>query len=600
MPYMFAYEVRDDDTRNYQNRVEKVEDGVLRGSFSFLGADGVIRTVLYIDDGNGFQVETLETVTNLTDIAHQNKLSENSSTKSETSTIPSGVLSTEGDDSSSQIDTKTVDGSHVQEFTYKISGSSQMQENIGKSLTSGDNLTTVDADELKRMAAVFLETSPSENDVINEREVTSKIEVTDGIDNHTQVFENNSADTQSAKLGKQLLQGGDTKESKVVDNVKDFPAFFAKLPKVGMNSNTHVGSADSGINDETDANKLKIESSGDLSLMKESGNGNSTDEIFNISNMTKDLNTSEFSNKNLSDSQRDKKSVSQGKSFDLVSSLVSNSIISNERINKTSNNETMSSLGEDGNPFVNLVDSMSEDGSPWKPIVVMDSMSQDVNLMSGDVNLMSEGVNLMSGDVNLMSGDVNLMSGDADNVFVLSDNSSSSIAEQIAEHLPETVIELDSKGKRIENTNIGKSLTLDNSVHITGLNSSVKTNKNISAPNNFSLITETKNMNQNHSGAVSDLKPIHERVDNVVRIAALKPDILLQKDIIKSFNFEPSVIHPSIAFIDVGFFKSKHDAGEKSSVLRLEPSIMEKLIRDSVNKFIGNKKHQKISKNPVK
>merc|ERR1719154_891984 len=189
---------------------------------------------------------------------------------------------------------------------------------------------------------------------------------------------------------------------------------------------------------------------------------------------------------------------------------------------------------------------MSEDGSPWKPIVVMDSMSQDVNLMSGDVNLMSGDVNLMSEDVNLMSGDVNLMSedvnlmsgdgnlmsedvnlmsedvnlmsGDADNVFVLSDNSSSSIAE----HLPETVIELDSKGKRIENTNIGKSLTLDNSVHITGLNSSVKTNKNISAPSNFSLITETKNMNQNHSGAVSDLKPIHERVDNVVRIAALK------------------------------------------------------------------------------
>lgn len=59
-PYTFAYEVRDEDTSNYQNRVEVVEDGVLRGSFSFLGPDGIIRTVIYLDDGSGFQVETLE------------------------------------------------------------------------------------------------------------------------------------------------------------------------------------------------------------------------------------------------------------------------------------------------------------------------------------------------------------------------------------------------------------------------------------------------------------------------------------------------------------------------------------------------------------
>lgn len=57
MPYNFAYEISDDATTNYQNRVEIVEDGVLSGSYSFLGADGVIRTVSYSDDGtSGFQV----------------------------------------------------------------------------------------------------------------------------------------------------------------------------------------------------------------------------------------------------------------------------------------------------------------------------------------------------------------------------------------------------------------------------------------------------------------------------------------------------------------------------------------------------------------
>lgn len=56
MPYEFAYEVKDDATTNYQNRVEFVEDGVLRGSYSLLAPDGVVRTSVYSDTGNGFEV----------------------------------------------------------------------------------------------------------------------------------------------------------------------------------------------------------------------------------------------------------------------------------------------------------------------------------------------------------------------------------------------------------------------------------------------------------------------------------------------------------------------------------------------------------------
>ncbi|KAA0199166.1 Cuticle Protein CPR RR-2 [Hyalella azteca] len=76
MPYNFAFEVRDDETTNYQNRVEVVEDGVLRGSFSFLGADGVIRTVTYTDDGtSGFQIQTQEIPTDVIVVgAHDYKI----------------------------------------------------------------------------------------------------------------------------------------------------------------------------------------------------------------------------------------------------------------------------------------------------------------------------------------------------------------------------------------------------------------------------------------------------------------------------------------------------------------------------------------------
>ena len=57
MPYQFAYEVKDDPTTNYQNRVEFVENGVLQGSYSLLAPDGVVRTWIYSDDGvSGFQV----------------------------------------------------------------------------------------------------------------------------------------------------------------------------------------------------------------------------------------------------------------------------------------------------------------------------------------------------------------------------------------------------------------------------------------------------------------------------------------------------------------------------------------------------------------
>ena len=63
--YQFAYEVRDDKTTNYQNRVELMENGVLQGSFSLLAPDGVVRTFIYSDDGSGYQVRLLEIITML-------------------------------------------------------------------------------------------------------------------------------------------------------------------------------------------------------------------------------------------------------------------------------------------------------------------------------------------------------------------------------------------------------------------------------------------------------------------------------------------------------------------------------------------------------
>jgi len=65
MPYRFAYEVSHDETTNYQNRVEVVEDGILQGSYSYLGADGIIRTFSYKDEGQGFEVR-LQLTTSIT------------------------------------------------------------------------------------------------------------------------------------------------------------------------------------------------------------------------------------------------------------------------------------------------------------------------------------------------------------------------------------------------------------------------------------------------------------------------------------------------------------------------------------------------------
>jgi len=53
-PYNFGFEVSDDNTTNYQNRVEATgEDGVTRGSYSYVLPDGFVYTVEYLDNGDG-------------------------------------------------------------------------------------------------------------------------------------------------------------------------------------------------------------------------------------------------------------------------------------------------------------------------------------------------------------------------------------------------------------------------------------------------------------------------------------------------------------------------------------------------------------------
>ena len=57
--YKFDYQLSDGSTREESAQVETrgAEDAILRvrGSFSFVGADGVTYTVTYIADENGFQ-----------------------------------------------------------------------------------------------------------------------------------------------------------------------------------------------------------------------------------------------------------------------------------------------------------------------------------------------------------------------------------------------------------------------------------------------------------------------------------------------------------------------------------------------------------------
>lgn len=58
-PYNFGFEVRDDDTTNYQNRAEASDsEGRVRGSYSYVLPDGFVYTVTYEDnkDGEGLKV----------------------------------------------------------------------------------------------------------------------------------------------------------------------------------------------------------------------------------------------------------------------------------------------------------------------------------------------------------------------------------------------------------------------------------------------------------------------------------------------------------------------------------------------------------------
>lgn len=54
-PYSFGFEVRDDNTTNYQNRAEASADGCLRGSYSTVLSDGFVYTVTYEDCGEGYK-----------------------------------------------------------------------------------------------------------------------------------------------------------------------------------------------------------------------------------------------------------------------------------------------------------------------------------------------------------------------------------------------------------------------------------------------------------------------------------------------------------------------------------------------------------------
>ncbi|XP_063842101.1 uncharacterized protein LOC135089869 [Scylla paramamosain] len=57
-PYNFGFEVRDDETTNYQNRAEVSDDeGRVKGSYSYVLPDGFVYTVTYEDkkDGEGLK-----------------------------------------------------------------------------------------------------------------------------------------------------------------------------------------------------------------------------------------------------------------------------------------------------------------------------------------------------------------------------------------------------------------------------------------------------------------------------------------------------------------------------------------------------------------
>ncbi|KAF2356470.1 Insect cuticle protein [Trinorchestia longiramus] len=63
-PYNFGFEVRDDNTTNYQNRAEASDgEGRVRGSYSYVLPDGFVYTVVYEDnkDGEGLKVRETRT-----------------------------------------------------------------------------------------------------------------------------------------------------------------------------------------------------------------------------------------------------------------------------------------------------------------------------------------------------------------------------------------------------------------------------------------------------------------------------------------------------------------------------------------------------------
>ncbi|MCL4131928.1 UNVERIFIED_CONTAM: hypothetical protein GTU68_059047, partial [Idotea baltica] len=58
-PYNFGFEIRDENTTNYQNRAEVSDEfGRIKGSYSYVLPDGFVYTVTYEDkkDGNGLVV----------------------------------------------------------------------------------------------------------------------------------------------------------------------------------------------------------------------------------------------------------------------------------------------------------------------------------------------------------------------------------------------------------------------------------------------------------------------------------------------------------------------------------------------------------------
>ncbi|KAJ4441144.1 hypothetical protein ANN_10994, partial [Periplaneta americana] len=64
--YQFAFDVKDDEFTNYQNRKEQREGGKISGSYSVVDSDGFIRTVKYTADPlEGFKAQVTREPTNI-------------------------------------------------------------------------------------------------------------------------------------------------------------------------------------------------------------------------------------------------------------------------------------------------------------------------------------------------------------------------------------------------------------------------------------------------------------------------------------------------------------------------------------------------------